>query len=332
MGLSYPFGILGGMTKRDIDQRLLAISNAQHGWFSAAHAEAAGADDGVITRRRREGSWVRRHPGVYKMAAYPDSYFGDLWAAHLAAGWDSYVSHEAAAHVQKVAGFARATVVLTIPHPGHARVDGAVVHQLTDTQLREFNVIEGLRVTTIPWTFVDLAATTSKARLRFALDDVIAARRTDVQEIGRCLALVARPGKPGVLMLAGLLDRHRSGPVPPTSVLERTLFGGMRKRGIRSFRLQHPHPGRMPGPARVDGCDVQAKLIVEADGRRWHTRIADLKRDHDRDAEAARAGYETIRCLHEDVVADLEATIAMIREIRDARLALFAAAGRLSRQ
>jgi very-short-patch-repair endonuclease len=78
----------------------------------------------------------------------------------------------------------------------------------------------------------------------------------------------------------------------------------------------------------VDGCDPAAKLIVETDGRRWHTRIAQLKLDHDRDREAARAGYETLRFLHEDVVANLDATIAEILEVRDARLALFAAASR----
>jgi hypothetical protein len=288
----------------------------------------AGADHRFVQRRLKSGLLVAGHPGVYRPTWYPPSFLGDLWGAHLAAGATSYVSHEGAAHRHELAGFRRPAVVLTIPHPGHARVRGAVIHQLTDTELHEFVEMDGLRVTTIPWTFVDLAATASKARVRYALDDAIAGHRTTAEEVGRCLATVLRPRKPGAAMLASILDRHRDGPVPPASVLERALFGGMHDAGITGFVLQYPHPGRVPGPARVDGCDPDAKLIVETDGRRWHTRIADLKRDHDRDTEASRAGYETLRFLHEHVVTDLPGTLDAIRQVQHDRLALFAAARR----
>ena len=55
----------------------------------------------------------------------------------------------------------------------------------------------------------------------------------------------------------------------------------------------------------IDGCVdfgwPEARLIVEADGRRWHTRIADLRRDRERDNQAARAGWQTLRFLHESI-------------------------------
>jgi very-short-patch-repair endonuclease len=46
-------------------------------------------------------------------------------------------------------------------------------------------------------------------------------------------------------------------------------------------------------------------VIVEADGRTWHTRLEDFERDRQRDAEAAAAGFQTLRftyhqVLHED--------------------------------
>jgi very-short-patch-repair endonuclease len=37
------------------------------------------------------------------------------------------------------------------------------------------------------------------------------------------------------------------------------------------------------------------RLIVEADGRRWHTRVADFDRDRWRDNEATANGYRTLR-------------------------------------
>ena len=313
-----------GMTNREIDHALIGVAHTQRGWFSASQATQAGADRKVIERRVHSGLWVRRHEGVYKPAAYPDSFVGDLWAAHLAAGPTSYVSHEAAAHMHGLAGFGRQQLVLTVPHPGHARLDGVTVHQLTDAHLHGLTVIEGLSVTTVPWTFVDAAAVASRARVRAALDDAIAARLTTANEVGKCLATITRRGKPGVVRLARLLDRYAKGPVPPRSVLERHLVDGLRAANEPLPRLQHPFPGRHPMPGCADGCYVEAKLIVETDGRRWHTRIADVARDRARDNEAARAGYQTLRFLHEDVVNDIDDVIATIRDVRLDRLALLA--------
>ena len=314
-----------GMTHREIDHALIELAYTQRGWFTAAQALERGADDMFIIRRLTSGVLVGRHPGVYKPAAYPDSYVGDLWAAHLAAGSTSYVSHEAAAHLHGLAGFGRPQLVLTVPHPGHARLQGVTVHQLTDAHLHELTVIEGLSVTTVPWTLVDAAASSSKARVRAALDDAIAAHLTSAAEVGTCLTTIARRGKPGVVKLARLLDRYAKGPVPPRSVLERHLVDGLRAANEPLPRLQHPFPGRHPVPGCADGCYVDARLILETDGRRWHTRIADIARDRARDNEAARAGYQTLRFLHEHVVNDIDDVIATIREVRIERLALFAA-------
>ncbi|MEY2475637.1 MAG: hypothetical protein QOG87_952 [Actinomycetota bacterium] len=312
-----------GMTNRDVDAAVIAIAAAQRGWFSAGQATAVGADRGLIGRRVDAGAWARRHEGVYKLVAYPDSFVGDLWAAHLAAGPTSYVSHEAAAHLQLLTGFGRQQQVLTVPHPGHARLQGVTVHQLTDAHLHELTVIEGLAVTTVPWTLVDVAAVASKARVRAALDDALAARLTKATEVGTCLATVARRGKPGVVKLARLLDRHAEGPVPPRSVLERYLVEGLTAAGEPLPTLQFAFPGRYPMPGCADGCYVDAKLIVETDGRRWHTRIADIARDRARDNEAARAGHQTLRFLHEHVVNDIDDVVATIREVRLGRLNLF---------
>ncbi|HKE76919.1 MAG TPA: hypothetical protein VKB57_25080, partial [Acidimicrobiales bacterium] len=49
------------------------------------------------------------------------------------------------------------------------------------------------------------------------------------------------------------------------------------------------------------------------------TRVAALRRDHERDAEAARAGWQTLRFLYEQVVhhpADVCAVVADVRAVR----------------
>ena len=67
-----------------------------------------------------------------------------------------------------------------------------------------------------------------------------------------------------------------------------------------------------------------AGWLIEADGRAWHTRITDLKRDHERDADAARHGWQTLRLLHEHITGDPKGTAQLIRDVRRERLLLLA--------
>ena len=73
----------------------------------------------------------------------------------------------------------------------------------------------------------------------------------------------------------------------------------------------------MSGLVDAAYCDV--RLILEADGRRWHTRIRDLRRDHLRDAEAARVGWQTLRFLYEEIVGDPGNVAATVADVRLAR-------------
>lgn len=84
---------------------------------------------------------------------------------------------------------------------------------------------------------------------------------------------------------------------------------------------QFTHPGRNPARGCVDFAYPDAKLIVEAAGRRWHQRIADLKRDRARDTEAARAGWLTMRFMWEELKGDPDDVGAAVAETRAHRIA-----------
>src|SRR5690606_20602350 len=91
------------------------------------------------------------------------------------------------------------------------------------------------------------------------------------------------------------LDRYSDGHVPTTSELERVLRTVMDDLEIPPVEWEAPFPGREHGPQRVDGLIRDWMLVIEADGRAWHPRLADFERDRRRDAEAASAGYLTLR-------------------------------------
>jgi len=201
-----------------------------------------------------------------------------------------------------------------------------ITHQIGDMFDRpsQIELVEGLPVATLARTFVDLSGVVRIGRLSTALDDALAARRITIEAVASAIHMVMRPGKPGLRNIIRVVARHQPGEPVPGSELESALLRLLARHGEPMPRRQSPLPGSgMEG--LVDVCYLESKLIVEADGRRWHARVAQMKKDHERDAQAARAGFLTLRVLHEHVVGDPEGTVRTIRETRLMRQAQLAA-------
>jgi very-short-patch-repair endonuclease len=176
-------------------------------------------------------------------------------------------------------------------------------------------------VSRVERAIVEVAADIRPLRLGRVVDDAVAGKHTSYSRIGSCLSELARRGKPGVRALAGVLDERGGGYVPPESELEHALFAVLVKGGLPPPRRQVPLPGRGAVVGLADGAYVDERVLLEADGRRWHSRIRDLKRDHQRDAEAARVGWLTLRFLYEQIryeAADVCATVADVLRTRAA--------------
>ena len=307
---------------QDLDTALAQFAATQANTFSRAQVATIGFTANQMNGRLRNGRWDFLAPGVYGLPGYAPPYAKRLWAAHLAAGPSSVVSHESAAALHELPGYLRRLVVVTTKHGDHQRPAGAVLHQSTDLVPAHTCRVPGfgeLPVTTVPRTIIDLAAVTKRARLGNVLDDAVVAKRTSYLEVAELFAAVMRRGKRGQHVLAAVLDARGDGYVPPQSELERALFDLLRSRGVHDLKRQHPHPGRVRIEGCVDGCFIEEKLIIETDGRRWHTRIRDIRKDHDRDNEALRAGYATLRLLHEHVVGDPDGTFELVMDTRQTR-------------
>jgi len=308
--------------EHDRDTALVALAAKQANAFSRVQAFDTGLTEPQIRRRISSQRWCVLAPGVYGLPGFAPQFAQRLWVGHLAAGPSSVVSHEAAAAVYGLTGFPRRLAVVTTAHGNHQRPPDSILHQSTDLAPEHVGVVPGfgaLPVTTVARTIVDLSAVTRKARLEVALDDAVVAKLTSVSDVAHLFASIMRRGKRGMRLMATLLDARGDGYVPPQSDLERALFKLLDDIGVRGLQRQYPHPGRMEVEGCVDGAFVPEKLIVEADGRRWHTRIRDIGRDHRRDNEAKRVGWDTLRLLHEDIVGDPEWTAGIIRDTRAAR-------------
>jgi very-short-patch-repair endonuclease len=66
----------------------------------------------------------------------------------------------------------------------------------------------------------------------------------------------------------------------------------------------------------VDATLLPERIITEADGRQWHTRERDFRRDRERDRLAALAGYVTVRF----TFAEMQDRDSVVSELTDLRI------------
>lgn len=286
-----------------------------------------GASPSAIDRRIRSGRLGVELPGVYVVTGSPDTVVRRRWIALLGVGPAAVLSFETAGRIHRLSTVAdRGPTVVTVPHSGWQQLDGVVVHQISDVAETDVINIDGMPVTSLRRTIVDLAAIWRRGRLRIVVEDAVAAKRITDADIGECLQSVARKGKPGVRNLAAVLDDRGPGEAPPASQLERDFFALVRRSALAEPVRQYPLPRDDGVRNLVDSAWPEVKLIVEVDGRRWHQRLADMKRDRDRDLKAAAAGWQVVRLLHEHVVGAPEETIREVLDIYATRAAQLGAA------
>ena len=300
-----------------------AVARDQAGVLSRPQARAAGLSDDQIAWRLATGRWQRQHPGVYVVSGASPGWTQDLWAGHLAVG-RGVVSHETCLLLRGLddVHVPRYPLTFAVRHGDHHRIPRIVVHQLDDMLPHHVGELDGLPVSTAERAVVDLAATVGRRRLG-DLVDLATDRATSVARISACAAEIARPGKPGITKLGLVLDERGPGHVPPQSELERRLLAVLDAAGLPAPARQFPLPGRGAIEGVVDAAYRDVRLILEADGRRWHSRTRQLRRDHLRDAEAARAGWQTLRFVYEEIVGDPRHVAETVADVRRARAGRF---------
>ena len=297
-----------------LDEEVAELASRQYGLLRRAQAFDKGATNAMTYRRLAAGRWLQLAPGVYGVPGWPWSWHRSLWLAHLDVGPASVVSHEAAAAVHRFASFRPGPVVLTVPHGDHERPCPWTVHQATDLRSNDVVMVDGLPVTTKARTLFDLAKVTRRGRLELAVDDAHVSGACRVEEVMAVYAALRRRGKPGMKMLGAVLRARGPGYVPPGSVLERRLLKVLDGGGLPAPVRQYPLPWRPGAEARVDFAYPQVRVLVEADGRRWHSRMDQMATDRRRDREALNHGWRPYRFVWEEIIGDPDNVAATVRD------------------
>lgn len=300
-----------------MDSRLASLLADQDGVLARRQLLTAGLGDNDIRRlvRRRELAVV--HPGVYVDHTGPLTWQQRAWAAVLYA-WPAALSHDSA--VRACDGPGRRDREPSAPiHVAVARdrtcavPPDVVLHRLSRFDECVLWNLGPPRVR-MEEAVVDLAAEAADDFAAVAvLANAVQARRTTAPRLRAALAGRSRVGRRS--FLDGVLRDVADG---TCSVLEHAYLTRVeRPHGLPRARRQRPSASMRPAYRDVEYEPYD--LIVELDGRLFHSSATARDRDLDRDLDAAVDGRDTVRLGWGQVVGRPCATAPRIGQLLRAR-------------
>lgn len=293
---------------------LAEVARSQGGCVSLDQARGRGVAPGVHQRAVRAGLLERPHPRVLRFTGTESDGLSRIWASVLEMGRSARASHEASLWLHRVPRVAL-TPVVSVPPGGSHLQSGIRVHRFCDLIPEHLEVVQGVPTTTLERAVVDMASVYRPAGLADLVDRLtVSSRATTLGAIARAYRQVNRRGRRGIAALARVLDeRSEQGPAN-RSTLESAADRLLWRAGLPDPAREHPLPNQRGIVGFVDRAWPEVRLILEVDGRSWHSRERDMARDRARDRAASGEGWLTIRVLDEEVrdrpelvVADLEA-------------------------
>src|SRR4051812_25632030 len=155
-----------GSRPRSPDAAVAALAGRQHGVVARRQLAALGLRSAAIDRRVAAGRLHPIHRGVYAVGHTVLALRGRWMAAVLAAGPEAVLSHRAAAALWAIRP--GTWIEVTAPHAPRRR--GIVGHRGTVAP-DERTVRDGIPVTTVARTLLDLAAILEPRLLERAMDE-----------------------------------------------------------------------------------------------------------------------------------------------------------------
>lgn len=251
----------------------------------------------MIEGRIRRGQFSILTRGVYKLAESNNP--RDVLRTVLAVWPGAVVSHDSAARLH---GFPYASSDrLVVSH--HSRTTrlfpGVEVRRTHDMDGWHVTQADGIRVTTVARTVVDLAADRPPALIGRTVDRLVSDGRVELLEIESVVGAVARRGKPGITTMRKVLE-VRSGADRSASMLERRGRDLIRAAGLPMPRSEYPIPWTVD--RRFDEAYPEFKIAIEWDSRKYHGQLSAFQADRARDRDAAIHGWRILRFTWDDVI------------------------------
>ncbi|MDH3295560.1 MAG: type IV toxin-antitoxin system AbiEi family antitoxin domain-containing protein [Acidimicrobiia bacterium] len=263
-----------------------------HGVISRAEALSLGLSPSQISRRLTSHRWVRIGSGVYRSAAAPRTWFSEARAAALSLG--GLVSHRSSAVVWEVDGFRPGLMEVVVPEWSGRQRSGIRVHRSRDFELADGRVVNGVPVTGLARTVLDVAAVVGRRRLEQTVDAVLRQKLLVWPDLADVLARHSEHGRTGCGRLRALLEHRYGDQAIPDSRFNRMVGQLLSDAGLPDPDYEHiiEHDGRFV--ARVDLAYPRHRVAIECDSVRYHLNLESFEADPRRKNALLLAGWRVL--------------------------------------
>jgi predicted transcriptional regulator of viral defense system/very-short-patch-repair endonuclease len=296
------------------DERLARIAERQHGLVSHRQLAAVGLSTKAVTRRVERGRLHRVHRGVYAVGHRRKTSEARWMAAVMACGQGAWLSHLDGAALWRFYDVQGALVHVTRTTSTGRGLTGVRVHRARRLHPDDVTVKDGIPVTTVARTLVDLTDVLTSERVPRALREADFLGLLDVDALSA--AVERTHGRKRIGVLREAVAAHRPGQIIRSELEHRFL------ELVRAAGLLPPETNvKITARGRTYEIDClwrEQRVAVELDGRAAHARIAAFESDRRKDAALNAIGlrplrFTWLRVTREpgDVIAELDATLAL---------------------
>lgn len=215
-------------------------------------------------------------------------------------------SHYAAAWLWDLLRYRPETIHVTVPTPRRSRRPFAVHH--ADLAPRDRALREGIPVTSLPRTLLDLAAAMRPDRFPAVLQRAEEAKVLDLRPVDELLARV--PHHPGATDLRRALDIYSPEPAFTRSGLELEFL-----RLVRRHDLPLPRMNFVVGALELDAYWPERRFAVELDVYETHGSRRSFEEDPVRQEDLLLAGISSIRITGPRLEREPEAVIERLARL-----------------
>ena len=289
------------------------LAEQQHGLIAREQALASGMNSNQISARLRRGTWERVARNVYRVPGSVPTWEQRLLAAVWAAGAGAAASRQAAAALWNVPGFRPGPIVVTQARGPSSRYPAPGLHDSRFLPAHQVRLVHAIPVTCPARTLLDLCGCVPPQRAERALDNALAMELTTAHQLGLMLAETGARGRRGTALLRRLLSVRTAEYTPPASELEALVLAVLRGAGLPLPDRQEWVGSTRAPVGRVDFVYPEARVVIEADSRRYHSSWLDVQADHRRDLLLTAAGWRIVRVNWHQLIEEPELFVRAMR-------------------
>jgi hypothetical protein len=216
-------------------------------------------------------------------------------AAVLACGPGALLSHRSALMLHQLLPTGATKIDVAVQATGRVQRGKLRIHTTT-LDAEDVASLDGIPVTTVARALLDSATALNDDRLTRAIEEAERREVFDLNAIERVLD--RRPRVKGSVRLRRALAAYRD-PAPTRSELERMFLELVKRAGIPM-----PLVNSIVAGLEVDFYWPAARLVVELDGRAYHSSPRAFETDRIRDARLLREGIRVLRVTYQRLVKD----------------------------